>query len=60
MNYLIVEITVDDPKVLREAVEVRASPLDAGQWRDLRVLLHEQPGARGARETAGAGAQQKK
>ena len=33
MNYLIVEITVEDPKVLVEAVEIGASPLDAGRWR---------------------------
>ena len=39
-----------------EAVEVGAAPLDARQRRDLRVLLHQQPGARGAREAAAAGA----
>ena len=42
MNYLIVEITVDDPEGAREAVEVGAAPLDARQRRDLRVLLHQQ------------------
>ena len=39
-----------------EAVEIRPSPLDAGRWGGLRVLLHEQQGARGARKTASAGA----
>ena len=39
-----------------EAVEIRPSPLDAGRWRGLRVLLHEQQGTRGAAETARAGA----
>ena len=32
-----------------EAVEVRSAPLDVGRWRGLRVLLHEQQGAGGAR-----------
>ena len=30
MNYLIVEITVEDPKVLGQAMEVRPAPVDAG------------------------------
>ena len=33
-------------------MEVRPSPLDAGRWRGLRVLLHEQQGTGGAREAA--------
>ena len=42
MNYLIVEDHRGRPEGAREAVEIRPSPLDARQWRCLRVLLHQQ------------------
>ena len=51
MNYLMVQITVDDPKVLEKPWKSAHAPLDARRRRDLRVLLHQQQGARGARKT---------
>jgi hypothetical protein len=44
------------PEGADQTVEVGAAPLDAGQRRNLRVLLHQQQGAGGAGEAARAGA----
>ena len=48
------------PQGADQAVEVGAPPLDAGQRRDLRVLLHQQQGARRAGEAPRAGTAKEK